>query len=132
MKCLNCDSTIPKRNNKYCDNFCQKEYQGKQYIARWLKGLEDGSVVHGCSQNVRTYLYSKHMGCQICGWDKVNQSTNRIPLEIHHIDGDYKNNSPENIQILCPNCHSITDNYKNLNNGNGRVYRNKQAGVTQR
>lgn len=34
-----------------------------------------------------------------------------INLEVHHIDGDKKNNTLENLQLLCPNCHSYTDNY---------------------
>jgi len=26
-------------------------------------------------------------------------------LEVHHIDGDRSNNEPENLRIICPNCH---------------------------
>ena len=32
-------------------------------------------------------------------------------IEIHHIDGDRFNNNLSNLMILCPNCHSKTDNY---------------------
>ena len=28
-------------------------------------------------------------------------------LELDHIDGDYQNNDPENIQTLCANCHRL-------------------------
>ena len=35
-----------------------------------------------------------------------------IMLELHHIDGNHNNNKLENLQMLCPNCHSITDNFK--------------------
>lgn len=35
----------------------------------------------------------------------------KIPLQLHHIDGDRKNNKLENLQLLCPNCHSLTDNF---------------------
>ena len=35
-----------------------------------------------------------------------------IPLELHHKDGDRTNNTLENIELLCPNCHSLTDNYR--------------------
>ena len=38
-----------------------------------------------------------------------------IPLEVHHIDGDNINNELENLQLLCPNCHAQTDNYRNRN-----------------
>lgn len=38
-----------------------------------------------------------------------------IPLELHHIDGDRKNNLLENLQLLCPNCHALTNNYRGKN-----------------
>lgn len=28
-------------------------------------------------------------------------------LHVHHLDGDYRNNSPENLQTLCPSCHKL-------------------------
>ncbi len=41
-----------------------------------------------------------------------------IPLELHHINGIHTDNRLENLQLLCPNCHALTDNYrgKNINN----------------
>jgi Zn finger protein HypA/HybF involved in hydrogenase expression len=36
---------------------------------------------------------------------------NSIPLELHHINGDRFDNRLENLQILCPNCHALTDNH---------------------
>jgi hypothetical protein len=35
-----------------------------------------------------------------------------IPLELHHIDGDGVNNDLSNLQLLCPNCHALTDNWR--------------------
>jgi hypothetical protein len=35
-----------------------------------------------------------------------------IPLEIHHKDGDRTNNCLPNIELLCPNCHALTGNYR--------------------
>lgn len=51
--------------------------------------------------------------CECCGNEIWNGK--EIPLEIHHIDGDHLNNELDNLQILCPNCHAQTDNYKNRN-----------------
>ncbi|MFF7437165.1 HNH endonuclease [Streptomyces sp. NPDC008122] len=42
-----------------------------------------------------------------------------LPLEVDHIDGDWRNNQPENLRLLCPNCHSTTDTYRGR--GKGRV-----------
>lgn len=48
----------------------------------------------------------------------MNKFTNIIPLEVEHMDGNYKNNEENNLILLCPNCHSLTATYKgaNLNN----------------
>lgn len=49
----------------------------------------------------------KENKCEICGtliWQGV-----RLPLELHHKDGNHFNNSLDNLQILCPNCHSIQE-----------------------
>ena len=35
-----------------------------------------------------------------------------IPLEIHHINGKNTDNRLENLQLLCPNCHALTSNYR--------------------
>jgi len=36
-------------------------------------------------------------------------------VELHHINGDSRDNRLENLQILCPNCHALTDNYRGKN-----------------
>jgi hypothetical protein len=34
-----------------------------------------------------------------------------LPLELHHVNGDRHDNRVENLQLVCPNCHSITPNW---------------------
>lgn len=51
----------------------------------------------------------KEYKCEICGCNKWNDS--QISLQLHHINGDDTDNRLENLQILCPNCHSQTDNF---------------------
>lgn len=36
---------------------------------------------------------------------------NPVKFHLHHKDGNHMNNELDNLQILCPNCHSMTDNY---------------------
>jgi hypothetical protein len=43
--------------------------------------------------------------CEICGAKEWMGET--LSLELHHIDGDHTNNELSNLQILCPNCHSL-------------------------
>jgi 5-methylcytosine-specific restriction endonuclease McrA len=51
--------------------------------------------------------------CENCGLS--TWLGNPIPLELHHIDGDKTNNTLENFQLLCPNCHALTDSYRGKN-----------------
>ena len=109
IHCLNCNSVIPSRN-KYCSNTCQLEYQYKAYINNWKNGLENGMRGdYQISMHIKTYLFKKFNNkCAKCGWGKINPYTGTIPLEIDHIDGNYKNNKEDNLILLCPNCHSLT------------------------
>ena len=80
---------------------------------------------YSISNYIRDYLLKKSNNkCEICGWGKKNIYTNTIPLEIHHIDGDYTNNNENNLQVLCPNCHALTETHKS-HNKKGRKGRNK-------
>ena len=60
--------------------------------------------------------------CEICGWAKKSND-GRVPLELDHINGDRYDNRLENLQILCPNCHSLqpTHRGRNIKNNNARV-----------
>jgi len=61
--------------------------------------------------------------CEQCGlkeWQNLP-----IPLELHHIDGNHYNNNFDNLKLLCPNCHALTDNYS----GKGtKSFKEKQSG----
>ena len=70
----------------------------------------------------------KECKCEKCGWGEMNKFTGTIPLEVHHIDGDSSNNKEENLKVLCPNCHAMTENFMALNKGNsGRKKRYKKG-----
>ena len=59
-------------------------------------------------------------------------TTGNSILQFHHIDGDAYNSNVENIAVLCPNYHAMTENYMALNKGkSARInrYKNKNGGV---
>lgn len=58
-------------------------------------------------------VYLRGHKCEQCGFSMWNNQL--IPLEIHHKDRNSLNNTLENIQLLCPNCHSITDSWRKPN-----------------
>ena len=51
--------------------------------------------------------------CECCGI--VNWLDKPITLEVHHKDGNSNNNTRDNLILLCPNCHSQTDNWRHKN-----------------
>lgn len=63
-----------------------------------LRLLEEAIFPHKCNN------------CELTEW-----LGNPIPLELEHIDGNSSNNKLENLELLCPNCHSLTDTYRGKN-----------------
>jgi len=137
-ECINCgENSVWNRSkiNKYCSNKCQVEYQYKHIHRPNLeKGLiKDGSPI---LKRFLTEVYGEF--CSECG---IGPEYNGKPLclEVDHIDGVSDNNLPENLRLLCPNCHSQTETYKAKNNTNTnrskyrRLYRSrmleKQANI---
>lgn len=55
----------------------------------------------------------KENKCECCGIYDWNGKP--LVLQIHHINGKHNDNRIENLQILCPNCHSQTDNFCGAN-----------------
>jgi hypothetical protein len=55
----------------------------------------------------------KEEKCEICGLQEWLGE--KIPLELHHKDGNHFNNKLENLEILCPNCHALQPNNSGAN-----------------
>jgi len=70
----------------------------------------------------------KQLFCEEC---KIPEIYNGKPftMETHHKDGDNTNNKEENLQVLCPTCHSqtITFRGRNIKNKQGRMVKGKQV-----
>jgi len=56
----------------------------------------------------------KENRCEACG---LTEWLGRpLSMALHHVNGDGRDNRLENLQLLCPNCHSQTENFS----GRGR------------
>lgn len=82
-----------KDKEKKVDEYLKKNSYAKSSRLKW-KILANGL---------------KEYKCEICGCNQWNGK--QIALQLHHINGDETDNKIENLQLLCPNCHSQTDNF---------------------
>lgn len=104
-------SIIDNLINKY--NLDVNHFTG----SAWNKNIVDidGTFKIGCkvkSERLkRALILMRGYECEECG--RTQWLGKPIPLEIHHIDGNPLNNSQDNLQLLCCNCHSLTPNYRN-------------------
>jgi hypothetical protein len=60
------------------------------------------------------YEHIKEEKCERCGG--TTWLDTKIPLELHHKDGDCYNNKLDNLEIICPNCHALEDNNSGASN----------------
>ena len=51
----------------------------------------------------------KHNRCEHCGIEDWRGRP--LSMALHHVNGDGRDNRLENLQLLCPNCHSQTENF---------------------
>lgn len=88
------ENKIPTKNNR----LSYKDILIKSDKKRHTHQLRRALIESG-----KKYICEKCKNYEWCGQNLV--------LEIHHIDGDNTNNLIENLQFLCPNCHSQTSNF---------------------
>ena len=91
----------------------------------WLKNeqLKDWQSYAALQSVKRQLIKLRGHKCEEC--DRKKWRGQQIAIELHHIDGNRTNNTLENLQLLCPNCHSLTPNYKTGNNNRTKKPANK-------
>ena len=103
-------------------------------IDAWLSGDNDITLYISSTTGlptdtkkfVKRYLIeTRGDRCEDCGFSGVNRKTGNSIIQMDHINGNCFDNAPENLKLLCPNCHAMTETYGSLNKGSGRTHRRK-------
>lgn len=107
-RCPHCHKTYTttSRRQKFCSDECAKKYSTSHIKSRrqYASNAEYERVrsrAHSLSRAVFDLLVSaglRENSCELCG------STSK--LHVHHINLNFLDNSPENLQCLCEKCHN--------------------------
>lgn len=117
-----CDTPI-SNSASYCVEHKESytRLKSEKRIQDWINGQWAGGTQYGIATFVRTYLLEEaDYKCSKCGFNTPHPDDNKTILEINHINGDGTDHSPENLEVVCPNCHALTSSYRGRNQGNGR------------
>jgi len=107
--CLHCGTENKwghSKSNKFCNNSCQAKYK---WVNETVPRIESGTKAD--PSTLKKYLVEKRgENCEECN---IGPEYNGkiLVLQLDHIDGNSDNNLPNNIRLLCPNCHSQTETY---------------------
>ena len=119
----NCGRYGAKAARIYCSTKCHHRAANERRYRLFLAGDYPPVVPNTRSFRQFVVRYLGQEACSRCGWAEIHPLTGRIPVELEHIDGNWRNNRPDNITLLCPSCHSLTPTYRALNRGRGRSER---------
>ena len=105
----------------------KEEYLNKRRLERDQALLEmDFSQVSEFSIKKRIVL-EQNGKCNRCGLDSWLEYP--ISLELEHKDGNNQNNNRENLECLCPNCHSLTNTWRGRNKSGIRKQKVKDIDI---
>jgi hypothetical protein len=115
QECDYCGILIKRPKTKKTQKrvFCTRQHQ---YLYHTKQKIDNGQKLKPTA--IRYYLIAtRGYECEECHLTIWRNKP--IPLEAHHIDGDANNNKLSNLQLLCKNCHGLTDTYGAKNIGRG-------------
>lgn len=104
-ECTHCHAEFwdsPSKNRKYCSRACVNKASKTIWRPTFTAARD----------NIKRN--SRLTRCERCGYDEYPEI-----LGVHHKDRNRENNTPDNLEVLCPNCHSV-EHKKHIAHGGHR------------
>lgn len=120
--CISC--SIQFKHNythtgKYCSKKCEGKHRSNLHKQKFFAGTLEKRIDRPTARN---YLGEERgYNCEVCGISEWQNK--KIVLHVDHINGDPSNDLPNNLRLICPNCHSQTEFLGGRNKGRGRAAR---------
>jgi hypothetical protein len=94
--------------------YYDKDAQAKKSRQKWLEKYNATAFNDLGPENKRRRVFEEQKYC--CNKCGISEWFGKpITLELEHKDGNNKNNIRDNLEGLCPNCHSTTDTWRGRN-----------------
>lgn len=119
--CTQLDMAMTTFKRKAIKLGCYRPNQGGKGSKKvWKQGIPLADILAGKYPEYQTYKLKirlikegiKQDCCERCGWGEKPEGSQYTPCELHHKDGNPTNHLLSNLIMLCPNCHSLTKNYR--------------------
>jgi 5-methylcytosine-specific restriction endonuclease McrA len=119
--CLQCNNDFEyghSSTGKFCSNQCSGAYKKTEHKRKFFSGLLEKRIDR---PTARKYLAeARGYKCEVCSVSDWQGKP--ITLHVDHINGDPSNDHPDNLRLICPNCHSQTKFLGAANKGRGRGF----------
>lgn len=100
--CAYCGNIMERKRYTNGDLQSWKEYDRQKYCSRDCMRMAFKEKPHHGASWMTAHYHARNTlpngSCEICGSSKN--------VDVHHKDGNYLNNSPENLRRLCRSCHN--------------------------
>ena len=117
--CKNCGKDLYTSEKQFCNSDCCNKYRHKENYRDFLVHPEKHARANYSPKAFKKDILEEQGNkCAICG---MSPEWNGKPIIfiLDHMDGHASHNYRSNLRMICPNCDSQLDTYKNRRGKNG-------------